>query len=235
MKENARPLLVVIPAYNEADTIEEVVNRSRPHADVCVIDDCSTDDTAALAEAIEGTHVIRHQKNTHIAGALLDGMRYASECGYAHCVTMDAGLSHDPEIQPKFAECDEFDVVIGMRTEVIDAPLYRKALSWGAVTLTNLALVRRFVPWGGAGLRDTTSGYRMYSKRAYELLLAAPMRSVTFDFHLEALAYVYRGDCSIHEIPIRYQFSNSSLQPQIVIEALRTCARLWREDFRVST
>ncbi len=49
-----RPLLIVIPAYNEAETIEEVVTLCLPHADVCVVDDCSTDDTVARVEAIPG-------------------------------------------------------------------------------------------------------------------------------------------------------------------------------------
>ncbi len=228
-----RPLLVVVPAYNEAETIEEVITRSLPHADVCIVDDCSSDDTAVLAEAIPGTHVLRHEQNTHIAGALLDGFRYASACGYEHCISMDAGLSHDPDAIPDFHARREADLVVGIRTEKLDAPWYRHALSWGARTLTNLALERRFVPWGGAGLRDTTSGYRMYSKRAYELLLAAPMRSQSFDFHLEALAYVFRAGFRIEEVEIAYQFSNSSLQTGIVVEALKTCGRLWVEDFRI--
>ena len=233
MNEQQRRLLVVVPAYNEAETIEEVVRRTSAHADVCVVDDCSTDDTAALAEAIPGTHVLRHTQNTHIAGALRDGFRYARTCGYAHCITMDAGLSHDPDAIPGFYARRDSDLVLGVRTRRLDAPWYRHALSWGARTLTNLALERRVVPWGGAGLRDTTSGYRMYSRRAYELLLAAPMRSQSFDFHLEALAYVFRAGFRIEEVEIAYQFSNSSLQTGIVVEALKTCGRLWAEDFRI--
>jgi len=227
-----RPLLVVIPAYNEAETIDEVVTRSLAHADVCVVDDCSTDDTAARVEAIGRAHLVRHRQNTHIAGALLDGFRFASERGYEYCITMDAGLSHDPDAVPLF-RARPADLVIGARAARLDAPRYRQALSWGARTLTNLALERRFVPWGGARLRDTTSGFRMYSRRAYELLLAAPMRSRSFDFHLEALAYVFRAGFRIEEIDITYRFSNSSLRPEIVVEALKTCARLWTEDFRV--
>ena len=69
----------------------------------------------------------------------------------------------------------------------------------------------------------------------HELLLDAPMQSRSFDFHLEALAYVYRAGFEIREVGITYQFSNSSLRPEIITEALRTCARLWREDFKVST
>jgi dolichol-phosphate mannosyltransferase len=228
-----RPLLVVIPAYNEAETIEEVTRRSLVHADVCVVDDCSTDDTAALAEAIDGVHVVRHTQNTHIAGALLNGMRYAREHAYDYCVTMDAGLSHDPDVLPEFQAFADADLVLGMRAEVFDAPRYRRALSFGATALINMALDKSFVPFSGPGIRDATSGYRMYSRRAYELLLDAPMQSRSFDFHLEALAYVYRAGFVIREAPITYQFSNSSLRPEIVTEALRTCARLWREDFKV--
>lgn len=228
-----RPLLVVIPAYNEAETIEEVVRRSAIHADVCVVDDCSTDNTRELAAAIEGVHVVAHERNTHIAQALLDGMRYARDQGYPHCVTMDAGLSHDPDALPVLHAQADADLVLGIREKKFDAPLYRKLLSFGANTLINMALDGSFVPFRGPGLRDTTSGYRMYSRRAYELLLEAPMQSRSFDFHLEALAYVYRAGFEVREVGITYQFSNSSLRPEIVSEALRTCARLWREDFRV--
>ena len=73
----------------------------------------------------------------------------------------------------------------------------------------------------------------MYSRHAYELLLAAPMRSQSFDFHLEALAYVFRAGLRIEEVDIRYQFSNSSLRVGIVADALKTCSRLWLEDFRI--
>ncbi len=90
----------------------------------------------------------------------------------------------------------------------------------------NLALAQG-VPWGGAGLRDVTSGYRMYSKAAVSLLLQSTMKSRSFDFHLEALAYVFRNGMRIEEVPISYVFSNSSLQPRIIGEALRTCSRIW--------
>lgn len=219
--------LVVVPAYNEADTIEEVVRRSLEHADVCVVDDASTDDTPKLVEAIPGAHCIRHTKNTHIAGALLDGFRYGDQSGYDFCVTMDAGLSHDPAALPSFQSHTDADLVIGYRERRVGVPWYRTGLSRGANALMNLALQRRFVPWGGAGLKDVTSGYRMYSRAAVRLLLDAPLESRAFDFHIEALTYVFRAGMKIEEVPIEYEMSNSSLRPQIVIEALRTCARLW--------
>ena len=221
--------LVVVPAYNEAATIVEVATRASRYADVCVVDDASTDGTAALVETLPRVHVVRHARNTHIAGALLDGFRYARERGYDHCVTMDAGLSHDPDAIPSFQAHADADLVIGYRTRREGVPFARVALSQGANWLMNLSLERRFVPWGGAGLRDCTSGYRMYSRRAYELLLTAPLRCRAFDFHIESLCCVYRAGLSIAEVPISYRFTNSSLRRQIVVEALRTCGRLWLE------
>jgi dolichol-phosphate mannosyltransferase len=225
--------LVVIPAYNEEGTIAEVVRLSQQHADVCVVDDASTDHTPRILAGLEGVHCIRHQKNTHIPGALLDGMRYALEAGYDFCITLDAGLSHDPNAIPLFKAHNDVDLVIGYRQRKVNVPLYRKALSWGGNTLINLALNRRRLPWGGACLRDVTSGYRMYSREALGVLLRSKMRSRSFDFHLEALAYVNRSGMKIKEVPIVYVHSNSSLRWKVVGDALRTCWRLWTsDDFR---
>jgi dolichol-phosphate mannosyltransferase len=225
-------VVVVVPAYNEADTIEELVLRASKYADVCVVDDASTDGTGDLVEATGRGVCIRHEKNTHIAGAILDGFRYARDQGYDYCVTMDAGLSHDPDKIPEFIAHAGADLVIGYRAETTNVPPHRRGLSWGASKLMNLALAGRFVPWGGAGLRDATSGYRMYSRRAFECLLDAQMQSTTFDFHIESLAYVYRAGMRIEETPIHYEFTNSSLRPGIVIDALRTCARIWVSELR---
>ena len=221
--------IVLIPAYNEADNIAAVVTRTLPITDVCVIDDGSTDDTAAMVAAIDGVHLIRHDRNTHIAQALLDGMRYAHDAGYSHCVTMDAGLSHDPSELPAFLAHADTGLVIGRRKRSIGTPLHRRVLSACGNALINVSLRQRCA--SRQTLTDTTSGYRMYARAAVALLLAAPMKSRSFDFHLEALTYVYRAGLTIREVPITYRFSNSSLRPRVVGEALTTLTRLWREDF----
>jgi dolichol-phosphate mannosyltransferase len=219
--------LVVVPAYNEADTIEEVARRASRHADVCIVDDASTDATAELVADLPRVHVLRHATNTHIAGAILDGFRHARAQGYEHCITMDAGLSHDPDAIPAFQARAGADLVLGYRARREGVPALRTGLSGAANWLMNLTLERRLLPWGGAGLRDCTSGFRMYSRRAFELLLEAPLRSRAFDFHIESLSVVYRAGLSLEEIPNAYRFTNSSLRPEIVVEALRTCGRLW--------
>jgi dolichol-phosphate mannosyltransferase len=156
-----RPILVVIPAYNEADTIEELVRRTKAYADVCVVDDCSKDPTPQILAGIKDIHVIRHQKNTHIAGAVLDGMRYALDAGYDYVLAMDAGLSHNPDELPHFINAESADLVIGTRTSEADKdkPLYRRLLSMSGSILMNLIL------WnphrnGPRWIRDCTSGSR---------------------------------------------------------------------------
>jgi dolichol-phosphate mannosyltransferase len=220
--------LVVIPAYNEEATIEEVVSLTQPYADVCVVDDASTDSTPEILARLKGVHTIRHKKNTHIAGAILDGMRYALSAGYDFCITMDAGLSHDPRVLPEFMKHGSADLVIGMREKTVNVPFYRRLLSRAGTFVINLALNRGRRK--KLSLRDATSGYRMYSRKALLVLLTRKMRSRSFDFHLEALARVARGgDLRIEEVPITYVYSNSSLKLKIVGEALRTWWRIWVE------
>jgi dolichol-phosphate mannosyltransferase len=178
-------------------------------------------------ESTGKAHLIRHEKNTHIAGGIIDGMKYAIDAGYSHCITIDAGLSHDPDAIPLFQHHQDADLVLSYRVEKVNIPFYRQAISYGARLLMNLALEPRFVPWGGAGFKDVTSGYRMYSRNACKLLTNAKMGCRSFDFHIEALAYIFRAGMVIEEVPIRYEFTNSSLKPEIVTEALRTCWRIW--------
>ncbi len=138
--------LVVIPAYNEADTIVDLVERASRHAGVCVVDDASKDGTGDLVASTGKAHLIRHKTNTHIAGALRDGLCYAFEQQYDFCITMDAGLTHDPDVIPQFKERTEADLVLGYREERKNVPIWREGLSWGAKVLMNLAMVPRFVP-----------------------------------------------------------------------------------------
>lgn len=224
--------LVVIPAFNEIATIEEVVRGAARHADVCVVDDASTDGTGDRIRGWPRVHVIRHARNTHIAGGILDGFRHARAENYDFCVTMDAGLSHDPAALPGFLARSDCDLVLGYRAQRENVPLQRRLLSRTATALMNRALSASLRPGSSPRLRDCTSGYRMYSRRAYELLLRAPLRARAFDFHIEALAFVYRAGLRIGEVPIAYRFSNSSLNRRIVMEALRTWAGLWTRDLR---
>lgn len=215
--------LVVIPVFNEEATIGDVARRARRYADVCVVDDASTDRTPQVLAGLDGVQVIRHDRNTHIARAVIDGMRHGLGHGYEYVITMDAGLSHDPDEIPRFLETEPLDLVIGARkwSDIQGRPLYRAGLSVAGTMLMN-AILADGRHAGPGRLRDCTSGYRRYSRRALEIVTTTPLRSRAFDFLLETVAVLARSDLSIGEVPISYRCSNSSLNGRIVLEALRT-------------
>jgi dolichol-phosphate mannosyltransferase len=99
--------LIIIPAYNEEETIAQVIHGAVKHADVCVVDDASKDKTPEIIKGLQRAYpnrlfTVRHEKNTHIPGGVQDGMKFALEKGYDYVITMDAGMSHNPDELPKF-------------------------------------------------------------------------------------------------------------------------------------
>ncbi|MDP8219616.1 MAG: glycosyltransferase family 2 protein [Candidatus Theseobacter exili] len=212
--------IVVIPAYNEELTIKEVVSRSLKYADVCVVNDGSKDRTEEIVNSIHGVKCITHTSNTHIPKAIIDGMQYAFEHGYNFVITMDAGLSHSPEELAGFINAPYSDLVLGVRVQRENVPIYRKVLSKAATLLISFSLR----PFGSnlpkAKFADATSGFRRYSRKSVELLLNRQMKAKSFDFHTEALMFVYRNGLKISELPITYLFTNSSLNKSVILDSI---------------
>lgn len=162
-------MLVGIPAFDEEQTIAKVVLRARRYADrVLVVDDGSQDDTGAIAEGL-GAIVVRHEKNLGKGAALRDCFAWAKQNGVDVLVTMDADGQHDPSLIRKLVEKmgeENADVVIGSRlVRPADMPKYR----WlGERALDNLSGVKI-----GNRVTDAQSGFRAYSRRAIETLVAS--------------------------------------------------------------
>ena len=112
----ATRLAAVIPAYNEENSIEDVVRQVSQRALAIVVDDGSTDDTAVLARAA-GAHVVSHPENRGYDGALETGLRTAIALGCTFAVTIDADGQHDATLLDRFgAELDAgADLVVGQR------------------------------------------------------------------------------------------------------------------------
>lgn len=244
-KEAARGNLVVIPAHNEEETIREVVTRALRHADVSVTDDGSGDGTAAILKAIKnecrrGKHshalnVVTHPRATHIPLGIQDGLKFGVSKNYRFIVTMDAGLSHDPDALPEFLEHDpSIDVVIGSRENPENVPLYRKMISRMGAMVVNYSLTSSYLDLFGPGIKDCTSGYRRYSARAAALIAGERLESRAFDFHMEALALCVRAGMSAAEIPIHYVFSNSSFNRKVLSQAMRFGMHLIATKHRAS-
>ncbi len=163
-------LAVVLPAYNEAKNLPTLLDRigralgdsGRPYR-IIVVDDGSTDDTAATADWAGNSlpvEVLRHDKNRGLGAALRTGLIEAIRHS-DFVITMDADDSHDPAIISHMIERAEvgYDVVIASRFEYGGAEIgvagHRKFMSHGAS-----ALLKRVAPL--KGVQDYSSGFRVY-------------------------------------------------------------------------
>lgn len=228
--------LIVIPAYNEEETIAQVVHGSVKYADVCVVDDASKDKTPDIIKGLQRAYpnrlfTIRHENNTHIPGGVQDGMKFALAHEYEYVITMDAGMSHDPDELPKFINFPPSDLVIGRRAKQFNVPIYRRLVSFGAARIINYCLSKSIFNIIGPNIRDCTSGYRRYSKNAYTRIANAKLESVAFDFHLEALYLTYSNGGTVREIPITYIFSNSSFNKKVLQLAWTYAKKLLKRKF----
>jgi dolichol-phosphate mannosyltransferase len=223
--------LVVIPVFNEEETIAKVVHGAVKFADVLVVDDCSKDKTPEILAGLKRAYpnkfqFIRHEKNTHIPGGIQDGMKFALEKNYEYVITMDAGLSHDPEEIPKFINYPPNDLVIGKRVKTFNVPFYRKIISFFAARVINFCISKNLWNPFGPNLSDCTSGFRRYSKTAYERIAKSKLESVAFDFHIEALYLTYSNGGRVREVGISYLFTNSSFNKKVFLFAWEYAKKL---------
>jgi glycosyltransferase involved in cell wall biosynthesis len=151
-------VVAVVPAYNESDTIGEVVGATQEYVDeVVVIDDCSSDDTADIARE-HGATVVTHVVNTGVGGAVRTGYQYAIRNDYDFVVQIDGDGQHNPRYLPDLLEvAPDHDMVIGSRylnESIEDYSFTRRA---GIKFFTGVVNIL-----GGIGITDVTSGYRIY-------------------------------------------------------------------------
>jgi len=110
---------IIIPAYNEQETISAVVQKVKPFGTVIVVDDASKDDTAALAQEA-GAVVVRHFKNKGYDGALNSGFSKANELGCSYAITFDADGQHDASLIANYLDLlqnQNYDLVLGVRAK----------------------------------------------------------------------------------------------------------------------
>ena len=220
--------LVVLPTFNEADNIDEVLRRLRaavPDADVLVVDDSSPDGTADLAETIGaelgGIEVMRRPAKSGLGSAYRDGFRHGLTLGYDVMVEMDSDLSHDPGALPALLDAvrDGASLALGSRYipggSIPDWSWHRRALSrWG-----NRYAARVL----GMGIADATSGYRAYTAPALAEIDFHNVRADGYGFQIEMAYRVLRSGGTITEVPISFTDrvrGESKMSSRIVVEAL---------------
>ena len=187
-------VLIVIPARNEAATIGAVVGKLRqagPFA-ILVVNDCSTDLTAARA-AEAGAVMLSPVLPLGAWGAIQTGLRYAEKRGFDCVVTLDADGQHESRFVPDLLEkirSGEADVVIGAYP-ARGSPARR--LAW--------AFFRKLT---GFEFADLTSGFRAYNRRAIELL--SDEEATLLDYQdVGVLLLLRQAGLRIVEVPVSMQ------------------------------
>jgi dolichol-phosphate mannosyltransferase len=220
-------VLVVVPTYNEADNITEIVGRVRaavPNAYVLVADDNSPDGTGKLADALahedDHVHVLHRPGKQGLGAAYVAGFGWAAEQGFDVVVEMDADGSHSPEQLPRLLDALRgADLVLGSRWvpggKVLNWPRRRMVLSRGGNLYTRLALG---LPFG-----DATGGYRAYRMTALNSLDLASVASQGYCFQVDLVWRVAQAGFRVVEVPITFTErarGESKMSSSIVREAL---------------
>lgn len=220
--------LIVLPTFNEADNIVEVLQKLRavvPEASVLVVDDSSPDGTADLveevAEEIGDVSVMRRPAKSGLGSAYRDGFRHGLAAGYDVMVEMDSDLSHDPAALPSLlaAAADGAALALGSRYipggSIPDWSWHRRALSrWGN---------RYAAAVLGIDVNDATSGYRAYRAEALAGIDFHTVQADGYGFQVEMAYRVLASGGRIVEVPISFTDrvrGESKMSSSIVIEAL---------------
>jgi glycosyltransferase involved in cell wall biosynthesis len=192
---------VVIPVFNEHETITEILGRVRRALDardveIVVVDDGSTDGTREVLRSVTGIRLIEHERNQGKGAALRTG--FASVTGDV-VIVQDADLEYDPRDYPKLLEPIEdgrADVVFGSR--FLGGPhrvllfwhyMANKLLTWLSNIFTNL------------NLSDMETGYKVFRRSVLDKI---HVRSDRFNFEPEITAKVAKTHCRVYEVPISY-------------------------------
>lgn len=187
--------LALIPALDEAATIEAVVSGVRAAGlDALVVDDGSSDDTGARA-ARAGAATLRHERNRGKGAALASGFAWAQARDYDAVLVLDADLQHDPAEAPRFlaaARAGTADVLCGTRMRRRRGmPLVR----W----VTNALMSNLLSMVAGVRLTDSQCGYKLLTRRALERL---PLDAERFDVESEILLRAAAQGLRIREVPV---------------------------------
>lgn len=188
---------IVIPVFNEAATVGEVVREARRHGPVLVVDDGSGDASARVAVAA-GAEVIGHARRLGKGQALRTGLTAAGRRGASHVVTLDGDGQHAPGDVPTLlaaARQAPDAIIVGSRVgvdgEAPEVPSER---------LNAIRVASFFVTWAsGLSLRDTQSGFRVYPLSALDGLA---LRRGGFVLETEVLVEAAARSLPVLEVPI---------------------------------
>ena len=223
-----RRILIIVPTFNERDNLPILVDAVfavLDKAHLLVIDDASPDGTGQVADEIAArdsrVRVIHRRGKLGLGTAYIEGFRLALRESYDVVVEMDADMSHDPRYLPALlGALDEgADVAVGSRNipdgGVEGWGLGRELLSKGGSFYSRVIL--------GVDIRDLTTGYKAFTRRALEVIGVDQIRSNGYSFQIET---TYRALCwglLVQEVPIVFvdrRVGRSKMSRRVFAEAV---------------
>jgi dolichol-phosphate mannosyltransferase len=219
-------LWLVIPTYNEASNLEEIVTAARrelePAARILIVDDSSPDGTGRIADRLadqEGVSVLHRTRKAGLGPAYVDGFREALAGGARLIAQMDADFSHDPADLPRLiAATRDADLVLGSRYVPGGG-----VEDWGPVrrlvSRSGCAYARAIL---GVTIRDLTGGFKVFRRQVLESIDLGSISAFGYAFQVET---TYRAICAgfrVVELPIVFRdrrVGESKMSNRIVFEA----------------
>jgi hypothetical protein len=198
-KKEDKEILIIIPAYNEAESIGDVISsikKTLPSADILVVNDGSADDTAKIAMELDAT-VINHPFNLGIGATMQTGYKFADSKGYNIAVQVDADGQHQPEeieylLQPLKKKTS--DAVVGSR--FLGQGGYKPSFARGIGMLVFSKIISTIL---GERSTDTTSGFRAVNKDVIRFYV----KNYPEDYpEVEALVLLHKAGFKIIEAPV---------------------------------
>ncbi|CAB4608015.1 MAG: glycosyltransferase [Actinobacteria bacterium] len=226
MKLSANSLLL-IPTYNEVLNIGTLINEIRstfPALQILAIDDNSSDGTAETINQLmfsdDKIELLSRPKKTGLGNAYRAGFAWGLERNFEYFIEMDADHSHRViDLEKLLGEADKYDLTIGSRWvkggQIIGWAKHREILSRFGSGYSRILL--------GLKVRDCTSGFRVFSKKAIESIDFQNIQSNGYGFQVETLYRLHEAGLSVGEVPITFverREGVSKMHSGIVFEAI---------------
>lgn len=197
---NMNKVLIIIPAYNEAENIERVVDNiihNFPQYDYVVVNDGSSDDTRKVCRR-RGYNLLDLPINMGLAGAIQSGMKYANYYGYDYAIQLDGDGQHLPEyIDDMFRTMKETncDIVIGSRFKTERKPFTARMIG------SQLLTCAIYITTKGKYIGDVTSGMRLFNKA----MIKRFGYKINYGPEPDTLAYLINCGVKIEEVQVRME------------------------------
>jgi glycosyltransferase involved in cell wall biosynthesis len=191
---------LVMPVYNEEPTVAAVLDAVRRHYDgvMVLVDDGSTDSTAAILGARDDVRVVTHRLNAGYGQSLIDGARAAQDAGASRLVTMDVDGQHEPAHIPQFLETltDGVDIVSGSRYLPASGKLGSAPPDRADINRRITCTINATTGWG---LTDAFCGFKAYRLAS---LAGITLTERGYAMPLELWAKAWRRGLAVVELPV---------------------------------